>query len=80
MTAESARWPVPSYEMFRRELTMKGSFAQQFSFDRAVTRAALRTGRGPGRHRHPAASGSTRYGAALAAVAGPRGGQGVLVP
>ncbi|MGI8458807.1 MAG: zinc-dependent alcohol dehydrogenase family protein [Propionibacteriaceae bacterium] len=43
MTSESARWPVPPYEIFRRELTVKGSFAQQFSFDRAI--AALRSGR-----------------------------------
>lgn len=42
MTAESARWPLPSYEIFRRELTVKGSFAQQFSFDRSL--AALRSG------------------------------------
>lgn len=42
MTAESARWPVPSYDVFRRELTVKGSFAQQFSFDRAI--GALRSG------------------------------------
>ncbi len=42
MTPEAARWPVPAYEVFRRELTIKGSFAQQFSFDRAL--AALRLG------------------------------------
>jgi D-arabinitol dehydrogenase (NADP+) len=42
MTAESARWPLPPYEIFRRELTVKGSFAQQFSFDRSL--AALRSG------------------------------------
>jgi D-arabinitol dehydrogenase (NADP+) len=43
MTAESASWPVAPYDMFRRELTIKGSFAQQFSFDRAL--AYLRSGR-----------------------------------
>lgn len=43
MPAESAVWPVSPYEIFRRELTVKGSFAQQFSFDRAL--AALRHGR-----------------------------------
>jgi D-arabinitol dehydrogenase (NADP+) len=43
MTAESARWSVAPYDIFRRELTIKGSFAQQFSFDRAI--ANLRTGR-----------------------------------
>jgi D-arabinitol dehydrogenase (NADP+) len=42
MTAESAVWGVPPYEIFRRELTVKGSFAQQYSFDRSV--AALRNG------------------------------------
>ena len=43
MTAESASWPVAPYDIFRRELTIKGSFAQQFSFDRAL--AYLRSGR-----------------------------------
>jgi D-arabinitol dehydrogenase (NADP+) len=42
MTPEQTRWPVRSYDVFRRELTIKGSFAQQFSFDRSV--AALRNG------------------------------------
>ena len=42
MTPEQTRWPVRSYDVFRRELTIKGSFAQQFSFDRSV--AALRSG------------------------------------
>jgi D-arabinitol dehydrogenase (NADP+) len=43
MTEEAAQWPVAPYDIFRRELTIKGSFAQQYSFDRALT--ALRTGR-----------------------------------
>jgi D-arabinitol dehydrogenase (NADP+) len=43
MTAEAAELPILPYEVFRRELTIKGSFAQQFSFDRSV--AALRAGR-----------------------------------
>ncbi len=43
MTAEAASWPVAPYDIFRRELTIKGSFAQQFSFDRAL--ANLRSGR-----------------------------------
>lgn len=42
MTAESAIWEVSPYDIFRRELTIKGSFAQQFSFDRSVQ--ALRSG------------------------------------
>lgn len=40
---EAAVWPVSSYDVFRRELTIKGSFAQQHSFDRALR--VLRTGR-----------------------------------
>jgi D-arabinitol dehydrogenase (NADP+) len=43
MTAEAAQWPVSPYDIFRRELTIKGSFAQQFAFDRALS--ALRNGR-----------------------------------
>ncbi|MBK0418383.1 zinc-dependent alcohol dehydrogenase family protein [Leucobacter sp. CSA1] len=42
MADEEATWPVRPYEIFRRELTIKGSFAQQFVFDRAI--AALRSG------------------------------------
>lgn len=42
MTGEQDEWPVKPYEIFRRELTIKGSFAQQLTFDRAV--AALRSG------------------------------------
>lgn len=43
MAPEAAHWGIAPYEIFRRELTIKGSFAQQFSFDRAL--ADLRTGR-----------------------------------
>jgi D-arabinitol dehydrogenase (NADP+) len=43
MTPESTVWPIVPYDIFRRELTIKGSFAQQFSFDRALS--ALRSGR-----------------------------------
>jgi D-arabinitol dehydrogenase (NADP+) len=43
MAAEDAILGIPPYEVFRRELTVKGSFAQSFSFDRAML--ALRTGR-----------------------------------
>jgi D-arabinitol dehydrogenase (NADP+) len=43
MTPQSAVWPIAPYDIFRRELTIKGSFAQQFSFDRAL--GALRSGR-----------------------------------
>lgn len=43
MAAEAARLALRPFDVFRRELTIKGSFAQQFSFERAVR--ALRTGR-----------------------------------
>ncbi|SER37067.1 zinc-dependent alcohol dehydrogenase family protein [Microlunatus flavus] len=64
---EAAVWPVSSYDVFRRELTIKGSFAQQHSFDRALR--VLRTGRvdpaGIVTHRF----GLDAYADALAAVA-----------
>ena len=43
MTSQAAAWSIAPYDIFRRELTIKGSFAQQFSFDRALS--ALRSGR-----------------------------------
>jgi D-arabinitol dehydrogenase (NADP+) len=43
MTPEATVWPIAPYDIFRRELTIKGSFAQQFTFDRALR--ALRNGR-----------------------------------
>ena len=78
MTPEAAVWPLAPYEVFRRELTIKGSFAQQFSFDRAL--AALRTGRV-----NPSALISKRFGlddydSALAAVADSAVVKVVLVP
>jgi D-arabinitol dehydrogenase (NADP+) len=58
MADQAARLPVSPYDVFRRELTIKGSFAQCFSFDRAVR--ALRNGRvrpdGMITHRFPLAS------------------------
>ena len=78
MAAESARWPVAPYDVFRRELVIKGSFAQQFSFDRALS--ALRSGRvepaGLITHRF----GLEQYHAALAAVADSSVVKSVLVP
>ena len=63
MAGESARLPISPYDVFRRELTVKGSFAQQYSFDRSLQ--ALRTGRigtdGLITHRFPLDD----YGAAL---------------
>jgi len=67
VTAESAEWTIAPYDVFRRELTIKGSFAQQFSFDRALL--ALRGGRvdtaGMITHRFSL----EQYAEALAAVA-----------
>jgi D-arabinitol dehydrogenase (NADP+) len=67
MAAEADRWSISPYEVFRRELTIKGSFAQCYSFDRSLL--ALRSGRvdtsGMITHRF----GLDEYGQALAAVA-----------
>jgi D-arabinitol dehydrogenase (NADP+) len=43
MADEKAFLPVHPYEIFRRELTVKGSFAQTHCFDRAL--GVLRSGR-----------------------------------
>jgi len=37
MTEEAAELVVSPYDVFRRELVIKGSFSQGFSFDRAIT-------------------------------------------
>jgi D-arabinitol dehydrogenase (NADP+) len=42
MTNEADQWPIPPYEVFRRELTIKGSVSQVNCFDRSVL--ALRNG------------------------------------
>lgn len=64
--------------MFRRELTIKGSFAQQFAFDRALL--ALRAGRvdtsGMVTHRF----GLDEYSEALEAVASSHCVQAVIRP
>ena len=67
MTDEADVWPVSPYEIFRRELTIKGSVSQINCFDRAVL--ALRTGavRGEGIVTHR--FGLPEYEQALAAVA-----------
>jgi D-arabinitol dehydrogenase (NADP+) len=67
MTAEAARWPVPAYEVFRRELTIKGSFAQQFAIDRALDALRLGTVRTDGLITHR--FGLDDYAGALSAVA-----------
>jgi len=70
MAPESYEMPLSTNEVFRRELTLKGTFTQAFSFDRAV--AALRSGtvrtEGMVTHHFDLAS----YGAALEAVASDR--------
>ncbi len=67
MAAEAAFAAVHPYEIFRRELVIKGSFAQAHSFDRAIR--ALRTGRvksqGIVTHRFSLSD----YGSALSATA-----------
>jgi D-arabinitol dehydrogenase (NADP+) len=72
------QWPVSPYEIFRRELVIKGSFAQQFSFDRALT--ALRTGRVDPTDLITRRFGLEQYGEALAAVSDSSVVKSVLVP
>lgn len=78
MTAEADRLEVSPFEIFRRELTIKGSFAQAFTFDRAL--AVLRSGRvrteGVVTHRF----GLDSYGDALAAAADRNCLKAVMVP
>ena len=66
MAGEQDQLAVRPYEIFRRELTIKGSFAQAYGFERAL--AVLRSGRvktdGIVTHRF----GLGEYGAALDAV------------
>lgn len=78
MTPEATAWPVAPYDIFRRELTVKGSFAQQFSFDRAL--AALRSGRVPTDGLVDRRFGLEDYGAALDAVADSAVVKSVVVP
>jgi D-arabinitol dehydrogenase (NADP+) len=78
MTPEGARWPISPYDVFRRELTIKGSFAQQFSFDRALT--ALRTGRVDPTGIVSERFGLDQYADALRAVADSAVVKAVLVP
>ena len=70
---------ISPYEIFRRQLTIKGSFAQVDGFERAV--ALLRSGQvradGIVTHRFPLED----YGAALSAVrTGPNVLKAVVVP
>jgi D-arabinitol dehydrogenase (NADP+) len=70
MAGEADRLAISPYEVFRRELTIKGSFAQAYGMERAL--AVLRSRRvrteGIVTHRF----GLDDYGAALAAVQGDR--------
>jgi len=78
MSPERAVWPVAPYDIFRRELTIKGSFAQQFSFDRAL--AALRTGRVDASGLISKRFDLDAYDQALAAVADSAVVKAVMVP
>jgi D-arabinitol dehydrogenase (NADP+) len=78
MTPEAAVWPVSPYDIFRRELTITGSFAQQFSFDRAL--AALRSGRVPTDGLVSRRFGLDGYDQALAAVTDSAVVKSVLIP
>jgi D-arabinitol dehydrogenase (NADP+) len=78
MTPEATQWPVAPYDIFRRELTITSSFAQQFSFDRAL--AALRTGRVEVTGLISRRFGLEAYADALAAVADSSLVKAVLVP
>jgi D-arabinitol dehydrogenase (NADP+) len=78
MAGEKDRWSVSPYDIFRREIVVRGSFAQQFAFDRAVL--ALRTGRvnteGMITHRFPLHS----YADALGAITDSSCIKAVIVP
>jgi D-arabinitol dehydrogenase (NADP+) len=78
MAAAADRVPFSPYEIFARELTIKGSFAQTHCFDRALL--ALRTGRvrteGIVTDRVPL----DRFDQALDAVASPASVKAVIEP
>jgi D-arabinitol dehydrogenase (NADP+) len=78
MTPERSVWPVAPYDVFRRELTIKGSFAQQFSFDRALE--ALTRGRVDPSSMISERFGLDSYDRALAAVADSAVVKAVIVP
>jgi D-arabinitol dehydrogenase (NADP+) len=67
MTDENDRLTVSPYEVFRRELVIKGSFSQAYSFDRALQ--SIRTGRVATDGIVTHAFGLDDYGDALAALA-----------
>ena len=69
---------LTDHEIFRRELTIKGSFAQQFAFDRALS--ALRGGRVDPVGIITKRFSLDEYGDALAAVADSSVVKAVIVP
>lgn len=76
--SEAARWSVPAYDVFRRELTIKGSFAQQFAFDRSVQALQERLVDTSGMVTHR--FGLDEYEEALRAVASSETIKAILVP
>jgi D-arabinitol dehydrogenase (NADP+) len=71
MTAEQARLPINPYDIFRRELTITGSFARSYGFDRAVRLLRTKRVRAEGfvTHRFDL----TGYGEAIRTVRDDRG-------
>jgi len=78
MTPQAAVWSIAPYDIFRRELTIKGSFAQQFSFDRALS--ALRSRRVNTEGMISRRFSLDAYDEALAAVADSSVVKAVIVP
>jgi D-arabinitol dehydrogenase (NADP+) len=78
MAEADARVPFSPYEIFARELTIKGSFAQTHCFDRALL--ALRTGRVRTEGIVTDVIPLDRFDLALAAVAGSASVKAVLAP
>jgi D-arabinitol dehydrogenase (NADP+) len=68
MTAEQALVPFRPYDIFRRELTIKGSFARSYGFDRAVRMLRTRRVRAEGFVTHR--FGLSDYGEAIRTAAG----------
>ncbi len=66
MAAESARVLVSPYDIFRRELTIKGSFARSYGFERAVQMLRTRRVRAEGFVTHR--FGLSGYGHAIRTV------------
>jgi D-arabinitol dehydrogenase (NADP+) len=78
MAGEGDRVPFTPYDIFARELTVKGSFAQTHCFDRAML--ALRTGRVRTEGIVTDVIGLDRFDEALAAVASSASVKAVVTP